>query len=263
MKFLWGSKDGGPESRVRMWGFESKRFGSLLLLRFEEGTRESFHTHAFNAWSWVLRGALVEQTLQEKGATWSPDKATWAGFGPSFRPIYTDRRRFHRVAGGRQGAWVITLRGRWWDGWREYNPVTGEQTKLTNGRQLRDVLPSDKPDLSATGSFPAMSIMCAVCRKRPSTAVLSVPGMAISEAYCDDCARGDAIPWDLAVMQTACLGGRFKTSDQWQRICEATVFLNKKTLVEFDRQVAKCADDMDQLMAGEQDREALKPTETW
>jgi hypothetical protein len=147
--WLWGSKDGGPESRVRMWGLECKGLGSILLLRFEEGTREAFHTHAFNAWSWVLAGVLIEQTLPEKNQPlWyellcKMDErglsqfTSWAGFGPSFRPIYTDRRRFHKVAGGSRGAWVLTFRSRWWTGWREYNPVTGQQTKLANGRKER------------------------------------------------------------------------------------------------------------------------------
>lgn len=153
--WLWGSKDGGPESRVRMWGLECKALGSILVLRFEQGTREAFHTHAFNAWSWVLSGALVEQTLPNKAAEvwnhgarkgWTKEEADlllqtatmWAGFGPSFRPIYTDRRRFHKVAGGSRGAWVISIRSSWWTGWRELNPTTGEQTKLATGRQERE-----------------------------------------------------------------------------------------------------------------------------
>lgn len=149
---LWGSKDGGPESRVRMWGFEQKALCSVLLLRFEEGTREAFHTHAFNAWSWVLAGNLIEQTLPGKPENppaspeqqkWMPQDITWAGFGPPWStgiwaPIYTDRRRFHKVAGGSRGAWAITFRGPWWTGWREYDPTTHQQTKLANGRRTRE-----------------------------------------------------------------------------------------------------------------------------
>lgn len=149
---LWGSKDGGPESRVRMWGFEQKDLCSVLVLRFEEGTREAFHTHAFNAWSWVLAGNLIEQTLPEKDRhAWEEFErtgggprphVTWAGFGTPWdtgiwAPIYTDRRRFHKVAGGSRGAWAITFRSRWWTGWREYDPTTGKQTKLANHREVR------------------------------------------------------------------------------------------------------------------------------
>lgn len=148
--WLWGSKDGGPESHVRMWGLECKRFGSILVLRFEQGTREAFHTHAFNATSWVLTGTLVEQSLPEKNFPLWKDLlsgaderglsmfTTWAGFGASFQPIRTDRRRFHRVAGGSQGAWVLSFRGPWWTGWRELDPTDMTQTKLTNHRQERE-----------------------------------------------------------------------------------------------------------------------------
>ncbi len=149
IRWLWADKDGGPESRVWMWGIECKGLGSILVLRFAEGTREAFHTHAFNAWSWVLRGALVEQTLpdknqplwfellnklDERGLAQFTDRAV---FCPSFRPIFTGRRTFHKVAGGSRGAWAISIRGPWWAGWRELDPATGEQTKLTHGRKER------------------------------------------------------------------------------------------------------------------------------
>lgn len=137
-KLLWGAKDGGPESKVWMWGVESKRFGSLLLLRFAPGSREAFHTHAFNAWSWVLRGTLVEQTLPERGPGWAErlhgDGTTWAGFGPSWRVIYTDHSRFHKVTGGSAGAWALSIRGPWRDEWREYLPEQDAQVKLVQGR---------------------------------------------------------------------------------------------------------------------------------
>jgi len=33
---------------------------------------------------------------------------------------------------------VVSFRGPWWTGWREYNPANGEQTKLTHGREERE-----------------------------------------------------------------------------------------------------------------------------
>jgi hypothetical protein len=136
-RVLWGAKDGGPESRVRMWGIESKHLGSLLVLRFEEGTREAFHTHAFNAWSWVVCGWLWEYTLPAKGQDWHEEQQDVDYHGRGWRPIYTDRRTFHKVAGGSRGAWAITVRSPWWEGWREYDPRARAQTKLTHGRQVR------------------------------------------------------------------------------------------------------------------------------
>jgi len=33
---------------------------SIVLLRFEGESRSNFHSHAFNAWTWLLSGSMVE-----------------------------------------------------------------------------------------------------------------------------------------------------------------------------------------------------------
>lgn len=131
MKLLWNAKDGGEESRVWCWGVESKRFGSVLLLKFARGSREALHTHAFNSLSWVLRGSLLET-----------HKALFGdGFGlieihhPSFHPVVTRRTTFHMVDGVFPANWVITLRGPWVDEWREFLPKLGRFIRLTHGRK--------------------------------------------------------------------------------------------------------------------------------
>jgi hypothetical protein len=49
MKFLSKCKDGGPESPVTAYVLvEIKSLFSVMLLHFS-GTREAFHSHAFNA----------------------------------------------------------------------------------------------------------------------------------------------------------------------------------------------------------------------
>lgn len=61
MKFLFKSKDGGPDSNVvGYWLVESKKLFSIVLLCFNKGSREAFHNHAFNAISWVISGRLDE-----------------------------------------------------------------------------------------------------------------------------------------------------------------------------------------------------------
>lgn len=127
MKLLWNAKDGGPESLVWMWGIESKRFGSILLLKFGHGSREAFHTHAFNSISWLLKGRLVELLHPA-------DRAEV--YRPSFRPIITKRSTFHMVLGGIGTNWVLSLRGPWRDEWSEYDPTTNVYSTLTHGRQV-------------------------------------------------------------------------------------------------------------------------------
>ena len=106
IRLLWGRKDGGPESHVTAYGVESKRFASLLVLRFGNGTRDAYHSHAFGAVSWLLRGALHEAFAA--GAT------RW--HLPRFRPIVTRRTDTHRVY-SYGVSWVVSLRGPWAETW--------------------------------------------------------------------------------------------------------------------------------------------------
>lgn len=124
MKILWNDKDGGPKSHGWCWGIESKRFGSVLLLLFREGSREAFHSHAFNSVSWVLSGGLLEHLLS--GET--------NEYRPSFRSVRTSRHTFHKVKGLQARSWVLTFRGPWVDQWREYTEDNRHIT-LTHGRK--------------------------------------------------------------------------------------------------------------------------------
>jgi hypothetical protein len=127
VKLLWNDKDGGPESRVWCWGIESKGLGSVLLMRFAEGSREAYHTHAFNAISWVLRGCLQERPLWAAPFEFRHHRA-----GPV--PIVTKRNTFHQVHGMAPNTWVLSFRGPWVNLWLELNRW-GLQT-LTNRRQV-------------------------------------------------------------------------------------------------------------------------------
>lgn len=127
MKLFSYGKDGGPESHV--WGFwlvEIKPLFSVVLLRFEDGTRSAYHDHAFNSISWLLRGNLLERFL---GA----EKHNWL-YHASFFPIITLRSDFHQVESfGR--SWVLSFRGPWRATWSEYIPGLDRMIKLTHGRK--------------------------------------------------------------------------------------------------------------------------------
>jgi len=129
VKFFTLMKDGGPESHV--WGYwlvEIKGLCSIVLLRFEDGTREAYHSHAFNAVSWLLRGTLHESVLD-----WSPTPGII--YRPSWCPIWTPRSRTHKVRSiGR--SWVLSFRGPWADTWLEYDPKLERTTTLAHGRNV-------------------------------------------------------------------------------------------------------------------------------
>lgn len=126
MKIFKRCKDGGPESTVTAYVlFEIKWLASVMLLRFDNGSRDAYHNHAFNAVSWLLRGELHESNL------YSPSR----GYIPSIRPIVTKRSTFHKVSSlGR--SWALTFRGPWSKTWREYDLYRGRYTTLTHGRKV-------------------------------------------------------------------------------------------------------------------------------
>lgn len=133
MKLLTWMKDGGPESRV--WGFfliEWKRFFSVALLMFKDGSREAYHSHAFNALSWVLKGELTEDRLLEKKPGFT--SSTTRTFKPSLKPIWTSRTNMHKVS-STGTTFVLSVRGPWAKTWMEYLPIDNQFVMLTNGRQ--------------------------------------------------------------------------------------------------------------------------------
>ena len=120
--FRWG-KDGGPESHVYGLFFEIKSLFTVALLRFDDGTRQAYHNHAFDAVSWLLSGYLEERFLDERNAIVHE---------PRLKPIVTKKEDFHQVESyGR--SWVLTFRGPWNKTWKEYTHHRGEYT-LSNGR---------------------------------------------------------------------------------------------------------------------------------
>lgn len=127
MKFFSIAKDGGPKSHVTgYWLIEVKWLFTVVLLRFAQGTREAYHSHAFNALSWFLSGEVEERLFG------SPVVRTWK---PSFRPKWTPRSCFHKVYAKRT-TWCLSIRGPWQWTWREYIPATGEMHTLTHGRKV-------------------------------------------------------------------------------------------------------------------------------
>lgn len=125
MKFLSRGKDGGPDSTVTgYWLIELKRLLSVVLLRFDNGSRDEYHDHAFGSLNWVIRGRVMEQLLDQSVRDYTP----------SWRPVVTRRNTSHRVI-SKGTTWVLSFRGPWARTWREYNPKTGRIITLTHGRK--------------------------------------------------------------------------------------------------------------------------------
>lgn len=125
MKFLSSGKDGGPRSTVTgYWLIELKRLLSVVLLRFGDGSRDEYHSHAFHSLSWVLRGRMVEHHLD----------GTIVHHSASWWPVVTRRETFHRVV-SEGTTWVLSFRGPWARTWREFDPKSESFVTLADGRR--------------------------------------------------------------------------------------------------------------------------------
>lgn len=126
MKLFYKGKDGGSESTVTgYWLIEWKSLFSIVLLKFDKGSRDSYHTHAFNAISWYISGDVEEQFLDKPNKRWK---------GVNF-PKYTPRGCYHRVYAYKT-SWVLSFRGKWIDKWNEFLIKENKEIILTHGRKI-------------------------------------------------------------------------------------------------------------------------------
>ena len=125
MKIFRIAKDGGPESTVLgYWLLEVKSLISIALLRFADGSRDAYHSHAFDSLNWVLRGEVEEQHIDGRVIRHKP----------GLLPVITRRSTFHKVV-SRGTTWVFSLRGPWARNWEEYDPSNKQYSTLTHGRR--------------------------------------------------------------------------------------------------------------------------------
>lgn len=116
-------KDGGPESKVWFYGWEFKKLFSIALLKFEPGSREAYHSHAFNCISLILGPGYLREEFKE---------TPYARYHHRGDILITTRTDYHKVIShGR--TWVLTLRGPWKDTWKE--SVGSDEYSLTHGRK--------------------------------------------------------------------------------------------------------------------------------
>ena len=126
MRTLEKAKDGGSESHVDAYFLiEKKNLFSIALLKFNPGGRGVFHTHAFNALTWFLKGNLVEEDVD--GDIYVYKRKIF--------PKYTPKSKNHIVKSVGT-SWCFTIRGPWDKTWKEHDPIMDKTTTLTHGRKI-------------------------------------------------------------------------------------------------------------------------------
>lgn len=114
-RFFYKKPDGGLSSGVTGYFLlEWKKIFSIGILHFKSGSREAFHSHAFNAITFWLSGKVTEEKLNGENKD----------FFPSIKYKYTKRNNFHRVV-AHKSTWALTFRGPWQDFWQEYRKDVG------------------------------------------------------------------------------------------------------------------------------------------
>lgn len=132
MRFLEQHSDGGEKSPVMgYWLIELKDWFSIVLLKFNPGTRENFHSHAFNAYTWFISGSVTEECLNLENKT-----TTFNEWYPSIFPKFTPKNNIHKVSTNNDiPTWALSFRGPWDKTWIEYNQENDEIIELTHGRK--------------------------------------------------------------------------------------------------------------------------------
>lgn len=124
--FMCKKKDGGPESPVDAYFLiEIKKVFNKALLKFNKGGREAFHTHAFSAFTWFLKGRLVEEDVSGELYTHKC----------KLLPKLTKKDKNHRVK-AIETSWCLTVRGPWDECWTEYSKNLDETTVFQWGRKV-------------------------------------------------------------------------------------------------------------------------------
>lgn len=125
MKLFSVSYDGGKDSGVTgYWLIEWKKVVSIVLLKFNPNHRENFHSHAFNAFTWWVKGTAVEELEDGTLLKWTP----------SLLPKFTPRSNMHKIH-VKSTTWAFSVRGPWQDVWREKTP-SGTEIRMTHGRKI-------------------------------------------------------------------------------------------------------------------------------
>lgn len=123
-RLFYTKPDGGKESGVTGYFLiEWKPLFSIGLLHFKKGSREAFHSHAFNAVTFWLKGSITEI---------KHFPVACADFSVSLKPKFTSRNNFHKVV-AHVDTYALTLRGPWLDYWYEFKQ--GKYLTLTHGRK--------------------------------------------------------------------------------------------------------------------------------
>ena len=129
MRLFQKTKDGGAESTVDAFFLcEFKGLFSIALLRFNKGSRNNFHPHAFDAFTWFLKGDMTEHRILD-------GEVVKRKYKRSILPKITKKDNMHKVM-AHKTSWCFTIRGPWSKEWQEVDLTQDKLITLTHGRKV-------------------------------------------------------------------------------------------------------------------------------
>ena len=136
MKIVFMKKkriDLGEQSVTELTILEYKKWFSIKLFNFHksEGVQDRFHTHAFNAYSFLLKGDYTEEVLEG-------DKIVKCARSRS-KALFIPKNSYHRITRSK-GCVTILITGPWGETFKELrNTVGNTYQEVVCGSQRKDL----------------------------------------------------------------------------------------------------------------------------
>lgn len=109
--------------------FENKYFGGIWIYNWKTILQNRFHTHAFNAYAFLLRGSYIEEVI-ENNIIITKNVNQW------LKPRFLPKNYCHRILKAQPNTWTIVFFGKWSKFWYEYFEDTKTWIKYTWGRKI-------------------------------------------------------------------------------------------------------------------------------
>lgn len=109
--------------------FECKELCSVIFYRWNTVDQVRFHTHAFPAYAFLLRGFYHEKVITDKG------NVVKKIVNQLFKPRFLARDYCHSIGYAKPNTVTMVLVGRWSKQWKEYFPDTKTWVTYEWGRK--------------------------------------------------------------------------------------------------------------------------------
>ena len=109
--------------------FENKKFGGIWIYNWKTIEQNRFHTHAFSAYAFLLKGSYIEEVIKD-GKIIKKEVNQW------MKPRYLPRNYCHRILEAKPKTWTIVFFSKWINHWWEYFNDSKTWVKYGWGRKI-------------------------------------------------------------------------------------------------------------------------------